>query len=131
QTPQGGGARAPGLSERPVRGEPWHGRRGGARGPVRAVGRHRGVDHAVRERGRARAARYGGGRAMTQIAAADVVVVGCGIIGLATAERLVASNLSVVLVDELGGVANGPSGASGGLVRAFDPAAGGSWAAEG
>jgi len=67
---------------------------------------------------------------VTQIAAADVVVVGCGVIGLATAERLVASNRSVVLVDGQG-VANGPSGASGGLVRAFDPAHGGSWAGEG
>lgn len=68
---------------------------------------------------------------MTRTAAsADVVIVGCGIVGLAIAERLVANSLSVVLVDQFG-IANGPSGASGGLVRAFDPAGDGSWAAEG
>jgi glycine/D-amino acid oxidase-like deaminating enzyme len=65
------------------------------------------------------------------VTSADVVIVGCGVIGLATAARLVASNLSVVLVDELG-VANGASGASGGLVRAFDCSASArSWAADG
>jgi len=63
------------------------------------------------------------------VASADVAVVGCGVVGLATAERLVARNLSVVLIDGVG-VAAGASGASGGLVRAFDPA-GGSWAARG
>ncbi len=66
----------------------------------------------------------------TPIATADVAVAGCGIIGLATAERLAAAGLTVVLVDAAG-VANGPTGASGGLVRAFVPAAGRSWALEG
>ena len=56
---------------------------------------------------------------MSVIAAADVAIVGCGVIGLATAERLAAAGLSVVLVDETG-VANGPTGASGGLVRGLD-----------
>jgi glycine/D-amino acid oxidase-like deaminating enzyme len=65
------------------------------------------------------------------IASADVVVVGCGVIGLAGAERLAAGGLTVALVDELG-VAGGASGASGGLVRAFDPGADDpSWAARG
>lgn len=65
------------------------------------------------------------------VTSADVVIVGCGVIGLATAERLVASNLSVVLVDDLG-IANGASGASGGLVRAFDCSADTRpWAADG
>jgi glycine/D-amino acid oxidase-like deaminating enzyme len=49
----------------------------------------------------------------------DVVIVGCGVIGLATAERLVARNLSVVVVDGAG-VAGRVSGVSGGLVRAHD-----------
>lgn len=57
-------------------------------------------------------------------ATADAAIVGCGIIGLAAAERLGAAGLSVVLIDPRG-VANGASGASGGLVRAFalDPRA--------
>jgi glycine/D-amino acid oxidase-like deaminating enzyme len=67
----------------------------------------------------------------TPIATADVAIAGCGIIGLATAERLVAAGLTVILVDE-SGVAGGPSGASGGLVRAFMPTGGGRrWALEG
>ena len=65
------------------------------------------------------------------IATADVAVVGCGIIGLAAAERLTARGLSVVAVDE-SGVAAGSTGASGGLVRALDLAGRpGSWAAQG
>ncbi|MUN35718.1 NAD(P)/FAD-dependent oxidoreductase [Actinomadura litoris] len=56
-------------------------------------------------------------------ASADVAVVGGGIIGLAAAERLVAAGLSVVLIDAAG-IADGPSGVSGGLVRAFDPGGG-------
>ncbi|MFE1172796.1 NAD(P)/FAD-dependent oxidoreductase [Streptomyces sp. NPDC058773] len=69
---------------------------------------------------------------MTQfVARADVVVVGGGIIGLATAERLTAQQLSVVLVDD-SGIAGGATGASGGLIRAFDPARHhASWAAQG
>lgn len=69
---------------------------------------------------------------MTQdVARADVVIVGCGIIGLATAERLTAGGLSVVIVDE-SGIAGGATGASGGLVRALDLAGHhGTWAAEG
>ncbi|MFD7342516.1 NAD(P)/FAD-dependent oxidoreductase [Streptomyces violascens] len=62
---------------------------------------------------------------------ADVAVVGGGIIGLVTAERLTARGLTVVLIDETG-IAGGATGASGGLVRAFDP--GGhhqAWAAAG
>ncbi len=61
------------------------------------------------------------------VLSADVAIAGCGIAGLATAERLTAAGLSVVLVDETG-VANGPSGASGGLVRALAP--GDPWAPE-
>ncbi|MFG3281512.1 NAD(P)/FAD-dependent oxidoreductase [Streptomyces sp. NPDC048111] len=63
--------------------------------------------------------------------AADVAVVGGGIIGLATAERLTARGLTVVVIDETG-IAGGATGASGGLVRAYDP--GGhheAWAAAG
>ncbi|WP_406480232.1 NAD(P)/FAD-dependent oxidoreductase [Streptomyces platensis] len=69
---------------------------------------------------------------MTQsVARADVAVVGSGIIGLATAERLTARQLSVVLVDD-SGIAGGATGASGGLIRAFDPAQDHvSWAAQG
>ncbi|GGY71364.1 MULTISPECIES: NAD(P)/FAD-dependent oxidoreductase [Streptomyces] len=52
--------------------------------------------------------------------AADVAVVGGGIIGLVTAERLTARGLTVVVIDEAG-IAGGATGASGGLVRAFDP----------
>ncbi|MFJ6139056.1 NAD(P)/FAD-dependent oxidoreductase [Kitasatospora sp. NPDC092286] len=73
------------------------------------------------------------GTRTTVDAAADVVIVGGGIIGLATAERLAAHRLSVVVIDEHG-VAGGATGASGGLIRAFDPAAGTDghpWAAEG
>ncbi|MFE6227896.1 NAD(P)/FAD-dependent oxidoreductase [Streptomyces sp. NPDC057854] len=50
---------------------------------------------------------------------ADVAVVGGGIIGLATAERLSARGLAVAVVDAAG-IAGGATGASGGLVRAFD-----------
>ncbi|MBP2327238.1 glycine/D-amino acid oxidase-like deaminating enzyme [Kibdelosporangium banguiense] len=57
---------------------------------------------------------------MSPVAVADVAVVGCGVIGLATAERLVARGLTVVVIDPAG-VAGGASGASGGLVRAYDP----------
>lgn len=63
----------------------------------------------------------------TPILSADVAIAGCGIVGLASAERLTAAGLSVVLVDATG-VANGPTGASGGLVRAFAP--GNAWAPE-
>lgn len=67
----------------------------------------------------------------TAVASADVVIVGCGIIGLATAERLAAAGRSTVLVDQRG-VATGASGASGGLVRALDLAtAAHDWAAVG
>ncbi|MFF2731539.1 NAD(P)/FAD-dependent oxidoreductase [Streptomyces sp. NPDC058008] len=54
------------------------------------------------------------------VTTADIAVVGGGIIGLATAERLTAAGLTVVVVDELG-IAGGATGASGGLVRAFAP----------
>lgn len=50
---------------------------------------------------------------------ADAAIVGCGIIGLAAAERLTADGLSVVLIDPAG-PAGGATGASGGLVRAVD-----------
>lgn len=50
---------------------------------------------------------------------ADVAVVGGGIIGLATAERLTAHGLTVVVIDPAG-IAGGATSASGGLVRAFD-----------
>ncbi|WP_369142057.1 NAD(P)/FAD-dependent oxidoreductase [Streptomyces sp. R44] len=50
---------------------------------------------------------------------ADVAVVGGGIIGLATAERLSAQGLAVAVIDTAG-IAGGATGASGGLVRAFD-----------
>ncbi|MGZ9929421.1 NAD(P)/FAD-dependent oxidoreductase [Streptomyces sp. NC-S4] len=50
---------------------------------------------------------------------ADVAVVGGGIIGLATAERLSARGLAVAVIDPAG-IAGGATGASGGLVRAFD-----------
>ncbi|MFK0142839.1 NAD(P)/FAD-dependent oxidoreductase [Streptomyces murinus] len=50
---------------------------------------------------------------------ADVAVVGGGIIGLATAERLTARGLTVAVID-MAGIAGGATGASGGLVRAFD-----------
>ncbi|MFF4188604.1 NAD(P)/FAD-dependent oxidoreductase [Streptomyces sp. NPDC001691] len=62
---------------------------------------------------------------------ADVAVVGGGIIGLVTAERLTARGLTVVVIDETG-IAGGATGASGGLVRAFDPSGHHrSWAAAG
>lgn len=51
--------------------------------------------------------------------AADVAIVGCGIIGLAAAERLTADGKSVVIIDQAG-LAGGATGASGGLVRAVD-----------
>ncbi|MFF2774204.1 NAD(P)/FAD-dependent oxidoreductase [Streptomyces sp. NPDC058052] len=51
---------------------------------------------------------------------ADVAVVGGGIIGLATAERLTAHGLTVAVIDPAG-IAGGATSASGGLVRAFDP----------
>ncbi|KAB7832663.1 NAD(P)/FAD-dependent oxidoreductase [Streptomyces mobaraensis] len=78
-----------------------------------------------------------GGRA-TPDATADVAVVGAGVIGLATAERLTARGHSVIVIDDRG-VAGGVTGASGGLVRALDPASAGvdapsaasEWAAEG
>ncbi|MET8717887.1 FAD-binding oxidoreductase [Streptomyces sp. NPDC004735] len=54
------------------------------------------------------------------VVTADVAVVGGGIIGLATAERLTAAGLGVVVVDEAG-IAGGATGVSGGLVRAFAP----------
>ncbi|MGW4233384.1 NAD(P)/FAD-dependent oxidoreductase [Streptomyces sp. NPDC004980] len=54
---------------------------------------------------------------------ADVAVVGGGIIGLATAERLTAAGLGVAVVDEAG-IAGGATGVSGGLVRAFAPSDG-------
>ncbi|GAA3625650.1 NAD(P)/FAD-dependent oxidoreductase [Streptomyces chitinivorans] len=64
-------------------------------------------------------------------AAADVAVVGGGIIGLATAERLTARGASVIVVDEAGAT-GGATSASGGLVRAFEPESGhAAWAAEG
>ncbi|MFI0739948.1 NAD(P)/FAD-dependent oxidoreductase [Streptomyces sp. NPDC021100] len=50
---------------------------------------------------------------------ADVAVVGAGVIGLATAERLAARGHSVIVIDDRG-VAGGVTGASGGLVRALD-----------
>ena len=53
------------------------------------------------------------------VPAANVVIVGCGIIGLAAAERLTADGRSVVVIDQAG-VAAGATGASGGLVRALD-----------
>ncbi|MFC8453794.1 NAD(P)/FAD-dependent oxidoreductase [Kitasatospora sp. NPDC057223] len=62
--------------------------------------------------------------------AADVAIVGCGIVGLAAAERLTAHGLSVVAVDGAG-IAGGATGASGGLVRALDLSGRlGGWAAE-
>ena len=62
----------------------------------------------------------------------DVAIVGCGVIGLAAAERLVGHGLSVVAVDEAG-IGRGASGTSAGLVRAFDPSSGptAGWAIEG
>ncbi|OKI00949.1 hypothetical protein A6A06_18855 [Streptomyces sp. CB02923] len=57
---------------------------------------------------------------MTTARSADVAIVGGGIIGLATAERLTAHGASVVLIDETGAT-GGATSASGGLVRAFDP----------
>jgi sarcosine oxidase, subunit beta len=60
--------------------------------------------------------------------AADVAIVGCGIIGLAAAERLTADGKSVVIVDQVG-LAGGATGASGGLIRAVDLAHRGSRAA--
>ena len=65
------------------------------------------------------------------VADADVAIVGGGIIGLATAERLTAHRLSVALVDD-SGIAGGATGASGGLVRAFELSpAHAPWAARG
>lgn len=61
--------------------------------------------------------------------AADVAIVGCGIIGLAAAERLTADGKSVVMIDQAG-LAGGATGASGGLVRAVDLARRGSRAAD-
>lgn len=62
----------------------------------------------------------------------DVAIVGCGVIGMAAAERLVEHGLSVAAVDEAG-VGRGASGTSAGLVRAFDPSSGptAGWAVEG
>ncbi|PJN29571.1 FAD-binding oxidoreductase [Kitasatospora sp. CB02891] len=68
---------------------------------------------------------------MTTALTADVAIVGGGIIGLATAERLTAHGASVVLIDDTGAT-GGATSASGGLVRAFDPTgAHAAWAAEG
>ncbi|PWI45642.1 FAD-dependent oxidoreductase [Streptomyces sp. ICBB 8177] len=53
------------------------------------------------------------------VASADVAVVGCGIAGLAAAERLCRDGLTVVMADPAG-IASGATGASGGLVRALD-----------
>ncbi|MFI0260703.1 NAD(P)/FAD-dependent oxidoreductase [Streptomyces sp. NPDC017056] len=65
------------------------------------------------------------------VASADVAVVGGGIVGLITAERLTAQGRSVVLVDRAG-IAGGATGASGGLIRALDLSGeDGTWAAEG
>ncbi|MET7619230.1 FAD-binding oxidoreductase [Streptomyces sp. NPDC005408] len=65
------------------------------------------------------------------VESADVAIVGGGIMGLATAERLGAHGLSVIVVDE-SGIAGGASGASGGLVRALDMnGRQAAWAAEG
>ncbi|MEU0098901.1 FAD-binding oxidoreductase [Streptomyces sp. NPDC006267] len=50
----------------------------------------------------------------------DIVVVGGGIIGLATAERLTEAGHTVTVVDA-SGVAAGATGVSGGLVRGFAP----------
>ncbi|MFF8772514.1 NAD(P)/FAD-dependent oxidoreductase [Kitasatospora sp. NPDC015120] len=68
---------------------------------------------------------------MSTAPAADIAVVGAGIIGLATAERLAAHGARVVLIDDTGAT-GGATSASGGLVRAFDPTAThAAWAAEG
>lgn len=63
--------------------------------------------------------------------AADVAIVGGGVIGLSTAERLTAHGASVIVVDEAGAT-GGATSASGGLVRALEPESGhAAWAAEG
>lgn len=63
--------------------------------------------------------------------AADVAIVGGGVIGLATAERLTAYGVSVIVVDETGAT-GGATSVSGGLVRAFDPSGThAAWTAEG
>ncbi|MFI5808783.1 NAD(P)/FAD-dependent oxidoreductase [Streptomyces sp. NPDC051561] len=65
------------------------------------------------------------------VTSADVVIVGGGIIGMATAERLTARGLTVEMVDECA-AAEGATSISGGLVRAFDPSGDHpAWAAEG
>ncbi|MFI1508874.1 NAD(P)/FAD-dependent oxidoreductase [Streptomyces sp. NPDC020597] len=56
---------------------------------------------------------------MTAALTADVAIVGAGIIGLASAERLTAHGVSVIVVDDAR--AQGATPASGGLIRAFDP----------
>ncbi|MBG0855460.1 FAD-binding oxidoreductase [Streptomyces spinoverrucosus] len=61
---------------------------------------------------------------------ADVVIVGGGIMGLTTAERLTARGHRVIVVDDTGAT-GGATSVSGGLVRAFEPtAAHAAWAAE-
>jgi glycine/D-amino acid oxidase-like deaminating enzyme len=68
---------------------------------------------------------------VTTARTADVAIVGGGIIGLATAERLTAHGASVVLIDDTGAT-GGATSVSGGLVRAFDPTGTHAlWAAEG
>lgn len=53
---------------------------------------------------------------MTEVISADAVIVGGGIIGVATAERLAARKRSVVLI-ERSEIASGATGISGGLLR--------------
>ncbi|MFE2106990.1 NAD(P)/FAD-dependent oxidoreductase [Kitasatospora sp. NPDC059463] len=68
---------------------------------------------------------------MSTTPGADIAVVGAGVIGLATAERLAAHGARVVLIDDTGAT-GGATSASGGLVRAFDPTTThAAWAAEG
>lgn len=57
---------------------------------------------------------------MTAALTADVAIVGGGIIGLASAERLTAHGVRVIVIDDTAAT-GGATGASGGLVRAFDP----------
>lgn len=66
---------------------------------------------------------------MTAALTADVAIVGAGIIGLASAERLTARGVRVIVIDDT--AAGGATSASGGLVRAFDPSgAHATWSAE-
>ncbi|WP_221359126.1 NAD(P)/FAD-dependent oxidoreductase [Streptomyces beigongshangae] len=67
---------------------------------------------------------------MTAALTADVAIVGGGIIGLASAERLTAHGARVIVIDDTA-AAGGATGVSGGLVRAFDPSGTHTaWAAE-